>query len=164
MRLCSLAVLLAALPVWGAEVYQPLFFVERSLNMNVVHYDAKLTNGHFDPRQPIVAYWIIASENGRREELSLLERTAAYGFTAKRDGSDDSYVMRIVSNHHEIRVTLKDGVARAETMIGGHHAYLRKIYVMTHKRLTMNITDFAELQGIDVDTGEECRERVTQSK
>src|SRR5438477_12797965 len=66
----------------GAVSSEPLFVIERSTNANVVHYDANVKpDGQLDPRQPISAYWVMAAEDGRREELSVFERSRAYGFT-----------------------------------------------------------------------------------
>jgi Domain of unknown function (DUF4833) len=158
-----LAALLAAVPMtaFGGDSFLPLFLVERSTNANVVHYDAKVSDGRLDSHQPVVAYWIMAAQNGRRQELNVLERTQAYGFSFKMDGSDESCNIRIVSDRQrEIHVLLKDGAAFAETTIGGHRAYLQKIYVTTRKVLSVNVTVSAELYGTDVATGEERYEKV----
>ena len=51
------------------ETYVPLFVIERSMNKNVVHYDAVVTpDGRLNPRQPIVAYWVMAAEDGGEHE------------------------------------------------------------------------------------------------
>jgi hypothetical protein len=54
--------------------YAPLFVIERNTNANVVHYEAKLKDGHIDQHQPVIAYWIMGAEDGRRQELNLLEK------------------------------------------------------------------------------------------
>ena len=62
----------------------PLFIIERSKNANVVHYDARLTaDGKLDPKDPVIAYWVLSAEDGRREELSWIEKKKAYGFDIK---------------------------------------------------------------------------------
>ena len=39
---------------------RPLFTIERSLNHNVLHYEANLAaDGTMDPKEPIVAYWVM---------------------------------------------------------------------------------------------------------
>src|SRR5579864_7633395 len=49
----------------------PLFVIAKNTNANAVHYDAELTkDGKLDPNQPVVAYWIMAAENGHRQELN----------------------------------------------------------------------------------------------
>src|SRR5712691_865167 len=69
--------------------YLPLFVIERSVNANVVHYDAKLgPDGKLDPREPVVAYWIMGAEDGRRQDLNAIERLRAYGFSTQVSGAD----------------------------------------------------------------------------
>src|ERR1700704_665677 len=93
----SWGLLLASLcfsgPPAPAVRFLPLFVIERSVNSNVVHYDARIgADGKLDPMQPVVAYWIMGAEDGRRQELNLLERTRAYGFSIQPQGAD-SYKM-----------------------------------------------------------------------
>jgi len=55
-----------------------LFFIERSKNKNLVHYDIRLTgNTGLVDIKPVNVYWVL--ENGRREELNPIERKYAYG-------------------------------------------------------------------------------------
>ena len=65
------AILLLALlsyPILRSQ--QPLFTISRSTNANVLHYDANFASpGKLDPKMPIVVYWIMLAENGRREEI-----------------------------------------------------------------------------------------------
>jgi len=142
--------------------FLPLFVIERSVNSNVVHYDAKLgPDGKLDPVQPVVAYWIMRAEDGRRKELNLLERTRAYGFSIQPQGQADTYKMTIVSERkHEILVSHDGEAARAETQIGGCHAYLQRIFVSTRKSMLMNFAEWAELFGVDVSSGKICQEKV----
>src|SRR5579864_6728058 len=88
----------AALPAFGQIDYVPLFTIERNINANVVHYEARLKDGKLDPHQPVVAYWIMAAEDGRRQELNLLEKVKAYGFNIHPDGVPESYRMVIVAD------------------------------------------------------------------
>src|SRR5258707_8107995 len=62
------------------DIQVPLFTIERSVNGNVVHYDARLKDGKLDPQQPVVVYWVMG-ESGRHQELNFLERLKAYGFS-----------------------------------------------------------------------------------
>lgn len=159
-----LAILLATLPTHArdTDTYLPLFLIERTTNANVVHYEAKLSGVKLDPKEPVVAYWIMAAEDGRREKLSFLERNAAYGFSVQKDDSSgDSYTIRIVSDRQRaIHVMLKNGAAIAQTTIGGHQAYLQRIFITTHKVLKVDKTLYAEMFGTDVATGEKCYEKI----
>jgi hypothetical protein len=142
--------------------YLPLFIIERSLNANVVHYEAKIkADGRLDPVEPVIAYWTMAAENGRRQALNLLERTKAYGFTIRPDGAQDAFKMSLVADRNkQIRVYRQGGMARAETMIAGHRAYLQKIYIQVRKSLLLDMAESAELFGVDVDTAQPYSEKV----
>jgi len=141
--------------------YIPLFVIERSVNANVVHYDAKVApDGKLDPTQPVIAYWVMGAEDGRRQDLNLLERTRAYGFSTQAQGMD-TYKLTIVSEKtREILVTHEGELARAQTRIGGCRAFLRRIFINTRKSLLLNLAESALLEGVDVATGQACRETV----
>jgi hypothetical protein len=141
---------------------QTLFIIERSTNSNVIHYDAKFRkDGAFDPKEPVVAYWVMLAEDGRRQKLSALEKSRAYGFTIRRDSSGQSYWMTLVSQKlRAIRIYQEGGKVRAVTLVGGHEAYLRKIYVRTRKSGLLRTADYFELFGEDLATGQDCYEKV----
>ena len=43
---------------------QPLFTIARSTNANLVQYDARvLSSGALDPKQPVVAYWMMLAQD-----------------------------------------------------------------------------------------------------
>ena len=148
-----------------ASRYLPLFVIERSVNANVVHYDAKLgPDGKLDPREPVVAYWIMRAEDGRRQDLNLIERLKAYGFTTQASGAD-AYKLSIVSEKmRQILVTHEANAARAEMLIGGCHAYLQRIFVNTRKSMLLNFAESAELQGVDTTSGQPCREIIAAGR
>lgn len=144
------------------DSYSPLFIIERSTNKNVIHYDAKFGKDRkLDPKNPVVAYWIMAAEDGRRESLTFIEKRKVYGFTINRDGSSGTYRMTLVSQkQREIRIYQDGNSVHAETFIDGHAAYLTKIYVKTRKAGLLRTADYYELSGTDVATGVERYEKV----
>ena len=147
---------------WSGESYQPLFVVERSNNANVVHYDAKIDqDGQLNPREPVIAYWIMAAQDGHRQELNLLEKSRAYGLIIEPSQSADRYRVALVSEkQREIQVYREGDKVRAETTIGGHRAYLRKIYVAIRKGTFFSTPSYLELMGTDVATGETLQETI----
>src|SRR5580692_11003268 len=110
----------------AGETYQPLFVVERSINANVVHYDAKIDeDGRLDSREPVIAYWIMAAKDGRRQELNFLEKAKAYGVIVEPSRTVGSYRIVLVSEKsREIEVYREGDSVHAETTIGGRRAYL----------------------------------------
>jgi hypothetical protein len=146
----------------GIELSQPLFIIEKSTNANVVHYDAVITpDDGLDLREPIIAYWVMAAEDGRREDLTSAERRKAFGFTIVYGRDADSYHLRLAAQQQrDIYVRRIGNSVRASTLIAGRCAYLTKIYVKIHKLLGLPKIDFIELIGSDVATGEPICERV----
>ncbi|MGA3205713.1 MAG: DUF4833 domain-containing protein [Bryobacteraceae bacterium] len=162
----SLAVAVCAM---GQERSVPLFTIEKSSNANRVQYDARVrADGHIDSSQPVVAYWIMGAEDGRRQELNILERAKAYGFTLHRDGPD-SYRLWVVSHRekeiHVFREAAPGGfTVRAEAVIGGRTALVEKIFIQMHRSFLLSLPDFGEMFGFDRETGEKRVERVTRTE
>jgi hypothetical protein len=155
--------LAAAAALWGRDLgpRQPLFIIERSTNANVVHYDANLgPNGELDRRQPIDAYWVMAALDGRREELSSLEKSRAYGFNIEPGKDAHSFRLELVAQkRRSIHIYSDGGAVRAETTIDGRRAYLTRIFV-TARKLVPGVKSI-ELFGVDAATGESVHETVT---
>ena len=149
-------------PAKPAAIYLPLFIIERSINANVVHYDAKLSDdGNLDPQEPVVAYWIMAAKDGHRQELNLLERVKAYGFTVHRDASGTFYHLELVSQRkRDIHVYREGDSVRAETMIAGQPAYLQKVFVSARHLVLLPTPEYVEMFGVDVKTGAPRSEKV----
>lgn len=150
----------AASAVSTGDAQVPLFTIERSVNGNVVHYDAQLKDGKLDPQQPVVAYWVMG-ESGRRQELNLLERLKAYGFSVFPEKQPEVFRMALVSDKkREIRVIHLGSEVRAQTQIGHCLAHLQKIFIESKKSWMINMPEYAEMIGSDIQSGAECRERV----
>ena len=151
----------AASAVSEGDAQVPLFTIERSVNGNVVHYDAQLKDGKLDPQQPVVAYWVMG-DSGRRQELTFLEKLKAYGFSILPDKQPEVFRMTLVSDKRkEIRVIHVGSEVRADAQIGHCSARLQKIFIESKKSWMINMPEYAEMIGNDLQTGAECRERVT---
>jgi hypothetical protein len=172
VKLAVVAVFLLASYAWaqipaqasvpGHDAYVPLFVIEHTDSPNAVHYEAKLKDGKIDPQQPVVAYWVMAAQNGRHQELNLLEKLKAYGFDIHADRDPEAYRMTIVSDKKkEIRIVRMGNAVRASARIGNCDAYLEKIFIATKKSWVLSLPDYAEMIGTDMSTGAPCRERVT---
>jgi len=163
---CSLtaAVLLlgAAAPA-RADATQPLFVITRSTNRNEVHYDAQLgKDGKLKADEPVIAYWIMVEKGGKREKLNWVERRKAYGFSIKAEAGGESYRMTIVPyKARPIRVYLQGGQARAEIVIAGRAAFLKKLFINVTEGILLPTVNYVELQGVDAKTGQALKERIT---
>jgi len=163
MRLLTAGILICIFGLFStaiAQTVQPLFYIERSLNANIVHYDAQLNiNGTLDRKDPVTAYWVLNAEDGRRESLNLIQRTKAYGIKVKPGTNKGEYSLTIVSfKDRPIRVFMNEGIVRAQMNINGSPAFLERVFVQA--RGAFSKPEFIEFYGKDIITGEERVERI----
>jgi hypothetical protein len=141
---------------------RPLFIIERSKNSNTVHYDALLTDdGILNPNEPVIAYYVMLAEDGRRKELNWIEKKLAYGFDIKPDPLVSGYRMTMVAApQRPIIVKMEGSDVRAELVIDGRPAVLEKMYVKASDGLIWPQVHYIELYGRDMLTGEKRFEKV----
>ena len=153
---------LLAAPAAAQIKTSPLFIIERNTNANVVHYDARFTAaGKLDPKEPVIAYWVMLAEDGRREELNWIEKTKAYGFTIKPDPSVNGYRMCLMAApDQQITVKKVKDAIRAEAVIDGRPAVLERMYINATDGLTGPNVLYIEVYGKDLQTGEKRREKM----
>ena len=140
----------------------PLFIIGRSKNANVVHYDARLSaDGRLDPEEPVIAYYIMLAQDGRRKELNWIEKTMAYGFDIKPDPSVNGYRMTMVAAPQRSITVKKEGNAvRAEMVIDGQPAVVEKMYINASDGLVWPKVHYLELYGRDLQTAEKRFEKI----
>ncbi len=155
-------VFLAGISLAENPISKPLFHIQRSKNANVVHYDAQLNgDGTFFRKEPVIAYWVMLAEDGRREELNLIERTKAYGFHIAPDASGKTYHMTLAAySKREIKVYAQSDNVKAEMVISGKPAYLEKIFIDSKEGWMLPTVLYIELFGTDVSTGEKRSEKI----
>ena len=141
---------------------QSLFIIERSKNANVVHYDARLTaDGKLDPKEPVIAYWVMRAEDGQREELNWMEKEKGYGFEIKPDPSVNGYKMTLMAlPQQQITVKKAGDAIRAEMVIGGRSAVLEKVYINASDGLTGPKVHYIMLYGKDLKTGGKRSQKI----
>ena len=162
LRSAVLGLVLATAGTALAQSAQALFVITRSTNKNEVHYDAQVTKeGKLKPDEPVVAYWIMVEKGGKREKLNFIERKKAYGFSIAPEAGGESFRMTIVPyKARPIRVHMKDGKARAEIVIDGKPAYLKKLHIDVTEGIVMPTVNYVELVGEDAKTGQQRKERI----
>ena len=160
---------LLSLPLFAGTVSltaAPLFVIERSKNANKVHYVARLTKeGVLDVRKPVHAFWINWEKDSTgkdHEELNLVEKRMAFGFSIGKCRSPQSCTMKLVCcPKRPIKVYVSEGTARAETTINGQPAHLEKISVVTREKKMMPQVLSVTVSGTDIATGEAVEETIT---
>ena len=168
MRSFGIVLLLALLSLFPQSIFAApgnktghLFFIERSKNKNLVQYDIRLTENRDLPDvSPVDAYWIL--ENGRREELNLIEKKYGYGIV--RQEKLDSGKLKVILaafKGWEIIVERINNSFKAVIPINGVESILQKIYIKSEEtRAAVPRVLYVELFGWTKETGLPIRERI----
>ena len=132
----------------GSVTSQKLFPITRSKNANVVNYAVRLRDKRLDLEDPMVAYWVMNAEDGRREGLSWLEEFA-YGFDVTSKVTLSGFRVRLKAfSAREIAVEkTADNRYRATITIRGRRAILDKIHVATDESGVKPTVRYVDLFG-----------------
>jgi hypothetical protein len=144
----------------GPAAGRTLLVIERNTNANVVHYDAGLTgDGSLNPAEPVIVYWVLLAEDGRRKKLNWLEKKKAYGVKIKP--AADGYTMTLAAAPWmPLAVKRAGGGVRLEAPINGRPAVMQKMFIQSRGGLLGPKVEYIDLYGKDLATGEPCRERI----
>jgi hypothetical protein len=143
------------------RTYQNLFRIERNKNANIVQYDAVLeAPDRLDSKSPVVGYWVLLAEDGRREEVTGLARRA-YGFKVVPENGTSSWLLYLnATSDRSIRVLRWKDKWLAQTVIQGKNAMLTRLYVFADESAFIPSVRFIDLFGTDLVTGAALTERL----
>ncbi len=140
-----------------------LFVIERSLNSNVVVYEAvRAPDGRLDPAEPVSAYWLMNAEHGQRQPLNPIEKLEAYGFKVQRDDRGSVTLKVVALESRPIHVLERGRRVEALVRIAGAPAVLHRVYVRTEPGHPLKV-ESVELLGERLDTHAAVRETLRPS-
>jgi hypothetical protein len=138
-----------------------LFHIERSINKNVVQFDARLMeNSNLPDSSPVIVYWVL--ENGQQEELTLIQQKYAYGIHSQEKLEKNKFrIFLIALKDREIIIEKIGGSYRAVISVNGKKSILEKGYVKSKA----SWTGFPQVSHIDLfgrirETGLPVEERI----
>ena len=141
-----------------------LFVIERSMNTNKVVYEANfLKYGKLNSEKPVNVYWRLYENNGEREELSYLEKIAAYGieFEAIVKNKTSYYFHVNALKSRKIRLKLdENNKAFCIMTVSGKQAKLEKIYVKTTDSFFTPGVEYIHIFATDLTTGKPVSEKI----
>jgi hypothetical protein len=142
--------------------FESLFVIARSKNANVVHYDVRLRGGRFDADEPVVAYWVLHTQGGRREALSFFERRLAYGFGTKIGPRSEAFALWLQAFPGRSLAVRRDarGRFRAHLTLAGEAARLERIFVATDERGVTPSVRYLDVFGVSLAAGTSVSERI----
>jgi len=141
---------------------QRLFIIERNMNKNIVCYDAKVTkSGKLNIEDPIDAYWIDYASDGKRSELSYIQRKMAYGFELEKINNEKIYLILKAFDKRKILVCVDSkGITKAMIKINGLDAVLNKVFVSAKPKMYTTV-NYIELYGTETKTGKLISEKIS---
>jgi len=163
---CGLAVLGEVSASVGHPCPEHLFVIERSKNANIVVYDANRgPEGDISASEPVVAYWVLAGEKGKREELNAVERARAYGFDVEPGDTPGTFAMAIKADPtRRLTIRMRNDCPVVTAAIGGHEGIVRSLFVQSKEGFLIPKVEYVAFFGQDVATGEPLYEKVLVQK
>ena len=140
-----------------------LFYLQRSSNINTILYDANLvTDRKLDPKNPVHTYWIRYTDGGKKQELTGIQKTLAYGLhtkaTSGESGSYDGHFLAYRKRKFVVKMNAK-GEPIALFPINGKMQVLKRIFVKVDESGMMPSVIYVELWGRDTITDKEVYEK-----
>lgn len=140
---------------------QTLFYIERNKNANTVFYDANfISPGVLDPDKPIDVYYILYAVDGKRQNLSVIERMLAYGYDAEQTGHNQFKIKLKAFPQRLIELSVDNkGKAHAIIKINGEKSLLQRIYVKAKPKFYTTV-EYVELHGKNEKTSDNELETI----
>jgi hypothetical protein len=143
-----------------------LFVIARSKNANIVVYDANLgPGGDFVASAPVVVYWLLNGEKGKREELNAVQRDHAYGVDVVRADAPGTYAMTFKAERKRgFTVRMLNGCPVVTGSLGGENGILRKIFVQSKEDSLRPKVQYIEFFAEDAASGKPLYEKYIPGK
>jgi len=157
LALLTFALMTAPAVVCAAQTGpQPLFKIERSKNANIIQYDAQIgSDGKLLKKEPVIGYWIRLAEQGQVQQLSWVQRTFAFGFSAEYHRDSDTATIDMVADIGQpITVKRVEGKYMAVIDFEGQPSQLERIFIQAHGKGISVTVEYVEIFGVDLKSGE----------
>ena len=139
-----------------------LFHIARSLNRNLVCYDANQTNGKLDTKEPIKVYWLNREmEPGKTNGLSFIQKKMAYGYKVVSIAEHTCTITLTAYPEKKLTICREGDHFVCHVKIDNRQAILQSLYVKASPNNPLNV-EYVELQGITTDTGVPVTEKVSK--
>lgn len=135
-----------------------LFKVSRSLNRNIVCYDAQFTGNNLNTKVPISVYWINNEDHpGTKKDLNAIERRMAFGYSVVSASATQAKVTLAAYPQRPITICKRNGKWVALISINGKECVLTEIYVKSKGAMSV---EYLELRGTQTQGGAAQKEKL----
>lgn len=156
----KLFLVISVFPVLLLSSSETLFKLKRTTNSNEVLYQFNHTNCIPDAKNPIHPFWIMRTKNGRKEELTDMEKKRAYGVIIKSITENEVlFSLKAVPDRVlTVKCTAKKPVALI--LINGKLSTLKNVFVKIKKGGIIPSVESISLKGYDLITYETVEEVI----
>lgn len=140
-----------------------LFYLQRDPDRNTVIYQLNVAKDGLDPKKPIHPYWIRYEESDRRQDLSYVQRTFAYGVETTSLGNGEYSFQLVCYKNLTMRLThsKKHGKYIVLATVNNKEVMLDNIFVRIDGGSLFNPNiEYIEFTGKEVSSGKTVTERL----
>lgn len=138
----------------------PLFRVRHSMSKNVLVYAFfDPTSQGYDPKEPVISYWIMHEEGGHREPPSLVEKKMAFGIHYDLIKKDE-VVFHINALKRKMKILKKGEKIVPIININGHESALEEVYVQVEEGILVPSVKSVTVTGHNYQSGKREKETI----
>ena len=108
-----------------------LFYIQHNANHNSYVYDANfLKPALLNDDEPVKIYSVVYTEGGVKKELTMVQRSFAYGLKTKKLGKNHFEFSLVSYPQHKMYLKVsRSGLAYVETTVNGKKMFLHRMFL-----------------------------------
>jgi hypothetical protein len=108
-----------------------LFYLQRDPDFNTVVYSINIENGELNTSRPVKTHWIRYTDGNKRTNLSLIQRTMAYGVhhTKVNENEFDIRIQAYKNLSIKVKFNKQSKKYQAYTLVENKEIILERIFV-----------------------------------
>ena len=108
-----------------------LFYIQHNANHNTYVYDASFAKpALLSDTEPVSIYRIVYTEGGVKKELTMAQRTFAYGLKTKKLGKNMFEFSLVSYPQHKMYLKVsRSGIPYVETTVNGKKMFLHRMFL-----------------------------------
>lgn len=137
-----------------------LFYIERSVNKNLVCYDANIENGILNTKSPINVYWLNREDKpGKTNGLNYIQRKLAYGYKLVSSKDNTCVCTLTAYPKRELSIVKRNSKYICLIKINNQEAILQSLYVKADPQNSLKV-EYVELRGLSIATNQMITEKI----
>ena len=139
------------------------FYLQRTTDINTIMYELNITNGKLNESNPINAYWIRYTENGKTQSLNALQKRYAFGVSSKK--INNNHFQLFLAGYPKIPLNLRrknNNKYQTSIAVGEQEIIVQKLHIEIKPGGSFwspNVS-YIEIAGLDAMSGKYASHRI----